>query len=229
MAADTPFIIDKELPGKPMQVAAVPPSEATTRKVMKFADIKGDNIEDDEEDQEEQEGQSKVHNKHQLALPEALNLGDELSDEDNEDIPVETPLDHSSDKDTLQSQSTNPQQRSKRDARVPSHLASDYILNQVTSAVGKNPKTAKEALVAADWIDWQRAMDEELKGQPIIGYDDISALPIIGHTPTGEIIYGALQSETSSQPGTGDFSQAPSIDLDGIPLGPTLCRHWVSH
>ncbi|OXM79082.1 hypothetical protein C364_03560 [Cryptococcus neoformans Bt63] len=60
------------------------------------------------------------------------------------------------------------------------------------------------------------------QGQPIIGYDDTSALPIIGHTPTGGIIYGALQSETSSQPGTGDFSQAPSIDLDGIPLGPTL-------
>ncbi|OXG63800.1 hypothetical protein C351_02903, partial [Cryptococcus neoformans c8] len=48
------------------------------------------------------------------------------------------------------------------------------------------------------------------------------ALPIIGHTPTGEIIYGALQSETSSQPGTGAFSQALSIDLEGIPLGPTL-------
>ncbi|OXG31226.1 hypothetical protein C360_04724, partial [Cryptococcus neoformans Bt15] len=60
------------------------------------------------------------------------------------------------------------------------------------------------------------------QGQPIIGYDDTSALPIIGHTPTGEIIYGALQSETSSQPGTGAFSQAPSIDLEGIPLGPTL-------
>ncbi|OWZ60562.1 hypothetical protein AYX15_07099 [Cryptococcus neoformans] len=54
------------------------------------------------------------------------------------------------------------------------------------------------------------------QGQPIIGYDDTSALPIISHTPTGEIIYGALQSETSSQPGTGAFSQAPSIDLDGI-------------
>ncbi|OXG92623.1 hypothetical protein C346_01237, partial [Cryptococcus neoformans D17-1] len=27
------------------------------------------------------------------------------------------------------------------------------------------------------------------QGQPIIGYDDTSALPIIGHTPTGEIIY----------------------------------------
>ncbi|OWZ60956.1 hypothetical protein AYX14_07035 [Cryptococcus neoformans] len=60
------------------------------------------------------------------------------------------------------------------------------------------------------------------QGQPIIGYDDTSALPIIGHTPTGEIIYGTLQSETSSQPGTGNFSQALSIDLDGIPLGPTL-------
>ncbi|OWZ50374.1 hypothetical protein C368_06515 [Cryptococcus neoformans 125.91] len=60
------------------------------------------------------------------------------------------------------------------------------------------------------------------QGQPIIGYDDTSALPIIGHTPTGEIIYGALQSETSSQPGTGPFLQAPSIDLEGIPLGPTL-------
>ncbi|OXH02496.1 hypothetical protein J010_05984 [Cryptococcus neoformans] len=60
------------------------------------------------------------------------------------------------------------------------------------------------------------------QGQPIIGYDDTSALPIIGHTPTGEIIYGTLQSETPSQPGTSDFSQAPSINLDGIPLGPTL-------
>ncbi|OXH06843.1 hypothetical protein J010_04400, partial [Cryptococcus neoformans] len=60
------------------------------------------------------------------------------------------------------------------------------------------------------------------QGQPIIGYDDTSALPIIGHTPTGEIIYGTLQSETPSQPRTSDFSQAPSIDLDGIPLGPTL-------
>ncbi|OWZ60523.1 hypothetical protein AYX14_07162, partial [Cryptococcus neoformans] len=102
-----------------MQVAAVPPSEATTRKVVKFADIQGDNVEDDEEDREEQEGQSKVHNKHQLALPEALNLGDELSDEDDEDVPVETPLDHSSDKDTIQSRPTNPQQRSKRDTRIP--------------------------------------------------------------------------------------------------------------
>lgn len=115
------------------------------RKVVKFADIKGDNVEDDEEDWEEQEGQSKVHNKHQLALP------------------VETPFDHSSNKDTIQSRPTNPQQRSKRDTRIPSHLASDYILNQVTSAEGDDPKTAKEALVAADWIDWQRAMDEELK------------------------------------------------------------------
>ena len=52
-AADTPFIIDKELPGKPMQVAAVPPSEAIMRKIMKFVDIKGDNVEDGEEDQEE--------------------------------------------------------------------------------------------------------------------------------------------------------------------------------
>ncbi|OWZ60488.1 hypothetical protein AYX14_07172, partial [Cryptococcus neoformans] len=84
-----------------------------------FADIQGDNVEDDEEDREEQEGQSKVHNKHQLALPEALNLGDELSDEDDEDVPVETPLDHSSDKDTIQSRPTNPQQRSKRDTRIP--------------------------------------------------------------------------------------------------------------
>ncbi|OWZ60681.1 hypothetical protein C364_05994 [Cryptococcus neoformans Bt63] len=100
-AADTPFIIDKELPGKPMQVAAVPPSEAIMRKIMKFVDIKGDNVEDDEEDQEEQEGQSKVHNKHQLALLEALNLGDELSNKDNKDIPVEMPLDHSSDKENL--------------------------------------------------------------------------------------------------------------------------------
>ncbi|KAE8542525.1 hypothetical protein D1P53_001305 [Cryptococcus gattii VGV] len=162
-AADTPFIIDKELPGKPMQVTAVPPSEAIMRKVVKFVDIKGDNVKDDEEDREEQEGQSKVHNKHQLALPEALNLGDELSDEDNKNIPAEAPLDHSSNKDTIQSQPTNPQQRSKRDTRVPSHLASDYIMSQVTSAVGEDPKTAKEALVAADWIDWQRAMDEELK------------------------------------------------------------------
>lgn len=77
--------------------------------------------------------------------------------------PVETPFDHSSNKDTIQSRPTNPQQRSKRDTRIPSHLASDYILNQVTSAEGDDPKTAKEALVAADWIDWQRAMDEELK------------------------------------------------------------------
>ncbi|OXG36386.1 hypothetical protein C359_05152, partial [Cryptococcus neoformans Bt120] len=60
------------------------------------------------------------------------------------------------------------------------------------------------------------------QGQPIIGYNDTSALPIIGHTSTGEIIYGALQSKTSLQPGTGAFSQAPSIDLEGIPLGPTL-------
>lgn len=162
-AANTPFIIDKELSGKPMHVAAIPLSEATMRKVVKFADLKGDNIKDDEEDQEEQEGQSKVHNKLQLALPEALNLGDELSDEDDDDVPAETPLNHSSDKDTIQSQLTNPQQRSKHDTRVPSHLASDYILSQVTSAVGKDPKTAKEALVAADWIDWQRAMEEELK------------------------------------------------------------------
>lgn len=73
------------------------------------------------------------------------------------------PLNHSSDKDTIQSQPTNPQQRSKRDIRVPSRLASDYILSQVTSAVGEDPKTAKEALVVADWIDWRRTMEEESK------------------------------------------------------------------
>ncbi|KJD99604.1 hypothetical protein I311_06815 [Cryptococcus gattii NT-10] len=60
------------------------------------------------------------------------------------------------------------------------------------------------------------------QGKPIIGFDDTSALPIISHTPTGDTIYGTLQSETSSQPGTGDFSQTLSVDLDGIPLGPTL-------
>ncbi|KJD99453.1 hypothetical protein I311_06980 [Cryptococcus gattii NT-10] len=60
------------------------------------------------------------------------------------------------------------------------------------------------------------------QGKPIIGFDDSSALPIIGHTPTGNIIYGTLHSETSSQPGTGDFSQAPSVDLDSIPLGPSF-------
>ncbi|KJD99471.1 hypothetical protein I311_06962 [Cryptococcus gattii NT-10] len=60
------------------------------------------------------------------------------------------------------------------------------------------------------------------QGKPIIGFDDSSALPIIGHTPTGNNIYGTLHSETSSQPGTGDFSQAPSVDLDSIPLGPSF-------
>lgn len=34
-AANTPFIIDKRLPRKPMQMGAVPPSGATTRKVVK--------------------------------------------------------------------------------------------------------------------------------------------------------------------------------------------------
>ncbi|UOH84922.1 hypothetical protein LQV05_001737 [Cryptococcus neoformans] len=54
------------------------------------------------------------------------------------------------------------------------------------------------------------------KGQPIIGYDDTSALPIIGHTPTGEVIYGALQSETSSQPGIASpHYLAPMHDRPG--------------
>ncbi|OWZ55833.1 hypothetical protein C368_02773 [Cryptococcus neoformans 125.91] len=46
-----------------------------------------------------------------------------------------------------------------------------------------------------------------------------SRMPTTSRTPSNAV---ALQSKTSSQPGTGDFSQAPSIDLDGIPLGPTL-------
>lgn len=46
---------------------------------------------------------------------------------------------------------------------MPSRLASDYILSQMTSAVGEDLKTAKEALVAANWIDWKRTMNEESK------------------------------------------------------------------
>lgn len=33
----------------------------------------------------------------------------------------------------------------------------------MTSAVGEDPKTAKEALVAADRTDWKRTVDEESK------------------------------------------------------------------
>lgn len=62
------------------------------------------------------------------------------------------------------------------------------------------------------------------QGKPIIGFDDSNALPIIGHTPTGDTIYGTLHSETSSQPGTNVFLQAPSVDLDGVPLEPTLLK-----
>lgn len=40
MAANTPFIINKELPGKLMQMRAGPPSGATTRKVVKIANKK---------------------------------------------------------------------------------------------------------------------------------------------------------------------------------------------
>lgn len=50
------------------------------------------------------------------------------------------------DKDTIQWQPTNHQQRSKRDTRMPSRLASDYILSQMTSAVGEDPKDSKGSI-----------------------------------------------------------------------------------
>lgn len=56
MVVDILFIIDKELLGKFMQVVVVLLSEVIMRKVVKFVDIQGDNVEDDEEDWEEQEG-----------------------------------------------------------------------------------------------------------------------------------------------------------------------------
>lgn len=60
------------------------------------------------------------------------------------------------------------------------------------------------------------------QGNPIIGFYDSSALPLISHTSTGTNIYGTLHSKTSLQPGTSDFLQAPLVDLDGIPLKSTL-------
>ncbi|KAE8542212.1 hypothetical protein D1P53_001697 [Cryptococcus gattii VGV] len=62
----------------------------------------------------------------------------------------------------------------------------------------------------------------ELAGKPIIGFNDSNALPIIGHTSTGDNIYGTLHSETASQPGTGVFLQEASVDLDSVPLEPPL-------
>ncbi|KAE8543456.1 hypothetical protein D1P53_000170 [Cryptococcus gattii VGV] len=60
------------------------------------------------------------------------------------------------------------------------------------------------------------------QGKPIIGFDDSSALPIIGHTSTGDNIYGTLHFETASQPGTGVFLQEASANLDSVPLEPPL-------
>ncbi|KAE8540694.1 hypothetical protein D1P53_003058 [Cryptococcus gattii VGV] len=62
------------------------------------------------------------------------------------------------------------------------------------------------------------------QGKPIIGFDDSSALPIIGHTSTGDNIYGTLHSETTSQPGTGVFLQEASVNLDSVPLEPPLLK-----